>query len=282
MPQITIPENTLTPQERNKLVEDNLKLVHYYVRRICKDSSYYDDCFQEGCIGLMRAAKLYDPKRNASFSTFASFEIQCAIRDYLWNFQLIKLPDEQRKAVNSYKTKIRELELDAVTITPDIADEVARGCKLNKNVHNLVESSITSLQSAVSGTDDDSIELGFTIKDDNAIDGQSNLELYDLINFITNYFDNLEIDDNETKTIIIQELNSLIADSLGILKAKSFLDIIRERHPELVTTNFEKSTDAGKEKSRKLDNIYCRTNYVWNKHKKELAKAIKQYYFATV
>ena len=42
-----------------------------------------NDLIQEGFIGLLKAADRYDPKKGASFSTFASFYIDGAVKDYL-------------------------------------------------------------------------------------------------------------------------------------------------------------------------------------------------------
>jgi len=42
-----------------------------------------NDMIQEGFIGLLKATDRYDPKKGASFSTFASFYIDGAVKDYL-------------------------------------------------------------------------------------------------------------------------------------------------------------------------------------------------------
>ncbi len=281
MPQMTIPENTLTPQERNKLVEDNINLVKYYVNKICKDYNAYEDCFQEGCLGLMRAARLYDPSREAKFNTFASFEIQCSIRDYLWKNQSIKLPDEQRSAINKYKTRIRQMEVAGEDITSEEADSIAKECGMVKSVHNIVDNPTVSLQSTYSN-DEESSDLESTIADSKVDVGQSNLELDELVDFITEYFNNIQVRDSETKEILIEELQSLIDGSLGTAKSKAFIDIIRRRHPEYATTKAEESTASGKLKLKELDKIYCKTNYAWNKHKKALAEALRANDFATI
>ncbi len=42
-----------------------------------------NDLVQEGFLGLLKAADKYDPKKGASFSTFASHYIDGAVKDYL-------------------------------------------------------------------------------------------------------------------------------------------------------------------------------------------------------
>lgn len=76
--------NKLTDQQR-RMVEENLALVTYvmneriqYVRR-----DEWDDVFQEGSIGLCRAAELYNPEHGVHFSSFAVPCIVNAIYAYL-------------------------------------------------------------------------------------------------------------------------------------------------------------------------------------------------------
>ena len=62
----------------NQLIEDNLKLVWYVIneftnRGYTKDNLIIDeeDLYQIGCMGLTKAAKSFDKKKGASFSSFA-------------------------------------------------------------------------------------------------------------------------------------------------------------------------------------------------------------------
>ncbi len=58
------------------LVEENLKLVHFVIHKkfpLIKDVEY-DDLFQIGCIGLIKAARKYEETRS-QFSTYACLRI---------------------------------------------------------------------------------------------------------------------------------------------------------------------------------------------------------------
>lgn len=57
--------------ERNKLVEDNLGLVYSCANRFKGRGAEYDDLFQAGCVGLIKAADNFDESRGFSFSTYA-------------------------------------------------------------------------------------------------------------------------------------------------------------------------------------------------------------------
>jgi len=62
---------TLNDAQR-MLVESNLKLISFALKRIdVKGIGGWDDAYQIGSIGLMKAAARYDKSRNAAFSTFA-------------------------------------------------------------------------------------------------------------------------------------------------------------------------------------------------------------------
>lgn len=57
--------------QRNELVEANVRLVHSCCKRFVGRGIEYDDIFQVGCIGLMKAADGFDDSRGLCFSTYA-------------------------------------------------------------------------------------------------------------------------------------------------------------------------------------------------------------------
>ncbi len=56
---------------RNERVEKNLGLVHACAKRFRGRGVEYDDLYQAGCIGLIKAADNFDETRGFSFSTYA-------------------------------------------------------------------------------------------------------------------------------------------------------------------------------------------------------------------
>lgn len=72
--------------------EDHLKLVHKITHRYSKRNRMeYDDIFQEGCIGLMRACKEY--KEGAvPFSSFAGMHIEFTIKKALYKSSILHTP----------------------------------------------------------------------------------------------------------------------------------------------------------------------------------------------
>lgn len=57
--------------DRNKLIEDNINLVHACAKRFAGRGIEYDDLFGSGCIGLIKAADGFDESRGLMFSTYA-------------------------------------------------------------------------------------------------------------------------------------------------------------------------------------------------------------------
>ena len=57
--------------EQDRLVTENIGLVHACARRYVGRGVDYDDLYQSGCEGLVKAAAGYDDSRNVRFSTYA-------------------------------------------------------------------------------------------------------------------------------------------------------------------------------------------------------------------
>ena len=67
--------------QRNKIVEDNLRLVTSRVIAL-NNGIYDDDLYQVGCIGLIKAADKFDETLGFKFSTYAVAWIDGDIRKY--------------------------------------------------------------------------------------------------------------------------------------------------------------------------------------------------------
>ena len=56
---------------REQVIENNLGLVHSCAHRFKGRGIEYDDLFQAGCMGLIKAADAFDTQRGVKFSTYA-------------------------------------------------------------------------------------------------------------------------------------------------------------------------------------------------------------------
>ncbi len=66
-----MPTETIQTIERNAMVEQNMGLVHSCAHRFKGRGIEYDDLFQAGCMGLVKATDAFDPDRGVMFSTYA-------------------------------------------------------------------------------------------------------------------------------------------------------------------------------------------------------------------
>lgn len=58
-------------ENKDEFVRENIGLVRLLVPRFLGRGMDYDDLFQAGCIGLIKAADRFDPERGFKFSTYA-------------------------------------------------------------------------------------------------------------------------------------------------------------------------------------------------------------------
>lgn len=57
--------------DRDKMIENNIGLVHSIANRFKGRGVDYDDLFQSGCVGLIKAVDNFDESRGFAFSTYA-------------------------------------------------------------------------------------------------------------------------------------------------------------------------------------------------------------------
>ena len=58
-------------EERSRMIEENIGLVHACAHRFKGKGIEYDDLFQAGCMGLVKATDAFDSERGVRFSTYA-------------------------------------------------------------------------------------------------------------------------------------------------------------------------------------------------------------------
>ncbi|MEM7247701.1 MAG: FliA/WhiG family RNA polymerase sigma factor [Acidobacteriota bacterium] len=97
--------------EQQELVESHLSLVRRIGSRWrsrCRTHVEYSDLLQVGALGLIDAARRYDPRRHDTFEAFAKQRIRGAICDALR--ELDPLSRRRRKSVRRLEEAIRDLE----------------------------------------------------------------------------------------------------------------------------------------------------------------------------
>lgn len=100
----------------DKLVENNLPLVASISKKFLNRGYEYDDIFQIGCIGLVKAVNNFESKYNVQFSTYAVPMIMGEIKRFLRDDGLIKVS-------RSVKYAARKLHYDKEKLTNELNRE---------------------------------------------------------------------------------------------------------------------------------------------------------------
>ncbi|AFG37955.1 sigma-70 family RNA polymerase sigma factor [Spirochaeta africana] len=146
-----------------RLIQCNLRLVVKIAKAYASDSQNLMDLIQEGNIGLMKAAEKFDHRKNARFSTYASWWIRQSITRAIANKRrMIRLPHRKEDALRRIKRTALSLQqtLMRLPTTDEIAAEVGMS---HEDVLEIMQfsGSTISLQAAInedSGTLMDIVE----------------------------------------------------------------------------------------------------------------------------
>ena len=98
--QLLLQAKTGNKSARDTLIEENLGLVHYIVKRFLNRGYDAEDLFQIGCIGLMKSIDQFDVSYQVKFSTYAVPLIAGEIKRFLRDDGLIKVSRSLKE--NSY------------------------------------------------------------------------------------------------------------------------------------------------------------------------------------
>ena len=114
-------------EEQRRLVRENIGLVGVHLRRHLADLAVPrrdregDDLFQEGCLGLVQAARRFDPEGGIAFPAYALPRIHKAVSKALYRkFATVRVPPKRRS--KSCGETTRADKLDAETAQADKLD----------------------------------------------------------------------------------------------------------------------------------------------------------------
>ncbi|MCX5040600.1 sigma-70 family RNA polymerase sigma factor [Streptomyces sp. SYP-A7193] len=108
-----LPRGDVRVRARDCLVLHNLRLVHSLVRSHLNQGLDYEDLVQHGVLGLMRAARKFDPTMGNKFSTYATWWIRQSItRAIADEGALIRIPvhmhEQMRKVARAERSLAAE------------------------------------------------------------------------------------------------------------------------------------------------------------------------------
>ncbi|MGG7176545.1 RNA polymerase sporulation sigma factor SigF [Clostridium paraputrificum] len=97
----------------NRLIEMNLPLVSSLSKKFLNRGYDYEDIFQIGCIGLVKAIKNFDASYNVKFSTYAVPMIVGEVKRFLRDDGMIKVS-------RNVKTLARKIHFDKEELTKQL------------------------------------------------------------------------------------------------------------------------------------------------------------------
>ena len=123
--------------KRDKMIEDNIGLVHSVAKRFKGRGAEYEDLFQSGCIGLIKAVDNFDESMGYQFSTYAVPVIMGEIKRIFRDGGAIKVSrslKEKSLRAQTLRDRFSKRELREPTVS-ELAEML--GCDINETAEIL-------------------------------------------------------------------------------------------------------------------------------------------------
>jgi RNA polymerase primary sigma factor len=147
-----------------RMVEANLRFVVHYAKRYRGLGLAYMDLIHEGNLGLMEAAKRFDPGRNVKFISYAVWWVRQAILHALSEHaRVFRLPQKLSGQVSKLRSQREKLkvELERAPTTEELAERTERSAK---EVEALMMASGDDVSLSAAVGDEGGLELGDTLE----------------------------------------------------------------------------------------------------------------------
>lgn len=176
--------------DRDRFIEENLGLVHSLCRRFSGRGIEYDDLYQAGCIGLIKATDAFDGERGVYFSTYAVPVIMGEIRRLFRDGGAVKV-SRSVKELGMKITREKQIMEQRLCREPTISELAAA---LSVTCEEITEA-MCAAQPTVSLTRDDDGEVSET--DLPTISAEEEISDRLLIDFALD-----KLEDNEKQLVI--------------------------------------------------------------------------------
>ena len=110
----------MVTSRRDKMIEENIGLVHSIAKRFKGRGEDYDDLYQAGCVGLIKAVDNFDESKGFLFSTYAVPVIMGEIRRLFRDGGAVKVSrslKEKSIKVQAIREKFIKKELREPTVS---------------------------------------------------------------------------------------------------------------------------------------------------------------------
>ena len=219
----------MVSEKRDKMIEENMGLVHSVAKRFKGRGADYDDLFQSGCIGLIKAVDNFDEDLGFQFSTYAVPVIMGEIKRVFRDGGAIKVSrslKEKSLKAQTLRDRFLKRELREPTVS-ELAEML--GCDVNETAEilNVINPMLSINQFGEDGNSDFDIPVDDS---ENLFDRISLSQIIDTLNYEERQIIDYRYFKGQTQTVT--------ANSLGISqvqvsrKEKAVLRKLRERLQE--------------------------------------------------
>jgi RNA polymerase sigma factor FliA len=209
-------------EAQNEWIAEFLPMVHKIARQVVtylKPPLSFEDMISAGTVGLVRAARDFDPSHQAEFKTYAYIRIRGAILDELrgWSFVPANLSRRIRDA-QELSRKITE-QTGAAPTDAELADKL--GVTL-EDLYETFESARAQSFVSLDGFGDDAPALGSLLAAGQASAPDRNIERAELIENLAEAIQNLSTRQRQVVLLYYQQQLTMkqIADILEITESR--------------------------------------------------------------
>ena len=214
---------------REIMIETNLRLIFSPAQKNLaigkKRGLSFEDLFQYGTIGLMRAAEKFDHQRGIKFSTYATFWIKQAIKRGIRNYSPIRIPVyKQERTIKEVKKLTEQQQTLTINGQTKSAREIeAKIASLLKSLNLVIKSLNDPFSGRQGNPDDNSSALGEHFSPPRpSIEENAFLEIRK--NRIVEAFERAQLTDREK-----QILEKIFFDGQTLIEVGQPLNLTRER-----------------------------------------------------
>lgn len=124
-------------EEQKKLVEENLKLVPYFLKGLYIMPSEYDEMLSAGNFGLIKAAMTYEPSRDNKFATYAQI---CIKNEFYMVTRKVQKKSKEvsfENLLSGKKEKSEDLSLGDIILVDSV--DITKGIEERESIEKILE-----------------------------------------------------------------------------------------------------------------------------------------------
>ena len=137
---------------REEFIKQNLPLVHSLCKRFCGRGIEYEDLYQAGCIGLIKAVDAFDINKGFAFSTYAVPVIMGEIRRLFRDGGAVKVSRSLKELYMKITRKQNELE-QKLYREPTVSELALELGVSTEEVTEAISAGMSTVSLTVSGED---------------------------------------------------------------------------------------------------------------------------------